>query len=133
MLSVIFTEKGKCRYHTNDDIAAKIEKDIIMDALRILKEDKYKNEKIVEINEIIAKADPCAKEIYELYFSIFERKYGYPANINTSKITEITDQNIEDIHTNFSNVKRLLDPTESLNEKHKEIDDYLFCLYYFKG
>ena len=43
MLTVIFTEQTKCRFHTNDDIAAKIEKNIITDALKILKEDKYKD------------------------------------------------------------------------------------------
>ena len=129
MLITIYSEKEKCRFHTNDDIAAKIEKDIIVDAFKILKEDKYKDQKIVEINEIIAV--PYAKEIDELYFSMYEKKYGYPANINTSKITEITDDNIKDIHTNFYTIKRLLEAKEGQDENLKEIDDYLFCLYYF--
>jgi hypothetical protein len=35
MLLVIYSEKEKCRFHTNDDIAAKIEKDI-MDTIVLL-------------------------------------------------------------------------------------------------
>jgi hypothetical protein len=114
MLLTIYSEREKCRFHTNDDIAAKIEKVIIIDAIKILKEDKYKEQKIIEINEIVANT-----------VSIYKSNYRLPANINT--ITEITDENINDIHTNFNNVRKLLE----VNEKHKEIDDYLFCLYYF--
>ena len=125
MLLVIYSEKGKCRYHTNDDIAAKIEKVIIMDAIRILKEDKYKEQKIVEINEILA------KEIDEFYFIIYKSKYGFPANMNMNQITEITDDNMKDIYINFNNLRKLLERTEKQNENLKEIDDYLFCLYYF--
>jgi hypothetical protein len=125
ILLVIYSEKEKCRYHTNDDIAAKIEKDIILDAVKILKEDKYKEQKIVEINEI------CAKEIDEFYFIIYKSKYGFPANMNMNQITEITDENVKDIYINFNNLRKLLEPTEKQNESLKEIDDYLFCLYYF--
>ena len=109
MLTTIYSEKGKCRFHTNDDIAAKIEKVIIIYAIKILKEDKYKEQKIIKINE--------------MYFSI------YKSNLNM--ITEITDENVTDIYTNFNNVRKLLEPNERLNENLKEIDDYLFCLYYF--
>ena len=105
ILTTIYSEKEKCRFHTNDDIAAKIEKVIIIDSLKILKEDKYKEQKIIEINDT--------------YFSI------YKSNLN--KITEITDENVTDIYTNFNNVRNLLE----VNECVKEIDDYLFCLYYF--
>jgi hypothetical protein len=142
MLLVIYSEKEKCRFHTNDDIAAKIEKDIITDALKILKEDKYKDQKIIEINELIktvsvepcaktVSVEPCAKTIDKSYFLIYERKYGFPANINTNEITEITDENARDIYTNFNTIKKLLELTEDQNEKYKEIEDYLFCLYYF--
>jgi hypothetical protein len=127
MLVTIYSEKEKCRFHTNDDIAAKIEKVIIPDALKILKEDKYKEQKIAEINEI------WAKEIDEFYFIIYKNKHGFQANINMNQITEITDENIKDIYTNFYNVRKLLEPTERQNENLKEIDDYLFCLYYFKS
>jgi len=126
MLVTIYSEKEKCRFHTNDDIAEKIERVIIPDALKILKEDKYKEQKIVEINEILA------KEIDEFYFIIYKKKYGLPANININQITEITEENIKDIYTNFYNLRKLLEPTERLNENLKELDDYLFCLYYFK-
>ncbi len=169
MLLVIYSEKEKCRFHTNDDIAAKIEKDIITDALKILKEDKYKDQKIIEINELTktvsvepcaktvsvepcaktvsvepcaktvsvelcaktVSVEPCAKTIDKSYFLIYERKYGFPANINTNEITEITDENARDIYTNFNTIKKLLELTEDQNEKYKEIYDYLFCLYYF--
>jgi hypothetical protein len=125
MLLVIYSEKGKCRFHTNDDIAAKIENVIIMDAISILKEDKYKEQKIVEINEILI------KEIDEFYFILYKNKNGFPVNINVNQITEITEENIKDIYINFNNIRKLLEPTERLNENLKEIDDYLFCLYYF--
>lgn len=121
MLLVIYSEKEKCRFHTNDDIAEKIEKAIVTDAIKILKEDKYKKQKIEEINKIIT------SEIDEFYFYIYKNKYGLPANINTDKITEITDNNVKDIYINFNTVRKLLE----VNEKLKEIDDYLFCLYYF--
>jgi hypothetical protein len=127
MLVTIYSEKEKCRFHTNDDIAEKIERVIIPAALKILKEDNYKEQKIVEINEI------CAKEIDEFYFLIYKNKNGFPANINMNQITEITEENIKDIYTNFYNLRKLLEPTERLNENLKEIDDYLFCLYYFKS
>jgi hypothetical protein len=117
MLITIYSEKEKCRFHTNDDIAAKIEKVIIIDSLKILKEDKYKEQNIVEINE--------------MYFSIYKNKCGLSANINLNKITEITEENITDIHTNFNNVIKLLEPSKHLNDNLKQIDDYLFCLYYF--
>lgn len=125
MLLVIYSEKEKCRFHTNDDIAAKIEKVIVADAIKILKEDKYKQQKIVEINEIVTNKKD------NFYFYIYKNKYGIPANINTDKITEITDENVKDIYINLNIVKKLLEPTERLNENLKQIDDYLFCLYYF--
>jgi hypothetical protein len=134
MLLVIYSEKEKCRFHTNDDIAAKIEKVIILDALKILKEDKYKDQKIVEINEILTKAvsaEPWVKKIDEFYFIIYKTKNGFSANINMNQITEITEKNIKDIYINFNNIRKLLEPTERLNEKLKEIDNYLFCLYHF--
>ena len=133
MLLTIYSEKEKCRFHTNDDIAAKIERVIILDALKILKEDNYKEQKIVEINEICAKAvsaEPWAKEIDEFYFLLYKNKHGIQANINNKKITEITEENINDIYTNFYNLRKLLD---CKNENLKEINDYLFCLYYFKS
>ena len=125
ILLTIYSEQTKCRFHTNDDKAEKIEKIIIMDAVKILKEEKYKKQKIVEINEILI------NKIDDKYFSIYKNKYGLPANINADKITEITDKNVKDIYTNFNNIRKLLEPIEHLNHNLKEIDDYLFCLYYF--
>ena len=123
MLLAIYSEKEKCRFHTNDDIAAKIERIIIIDAIKILKEDKYKEQKIAEINEILLKT----KTIDETHLSIYKNKYGLPANINTDKIEEITDENVKEIYINFITVRKLLEPSERV----KEIDEYLFCLYYF--
>jgi len=131
MLSIIYTEKEKCRFHTNDDIAAKIEKVILIDALKILKEEKHKEQKIAEINEVLTSAlepsalEPCAKALDE---TIFKNKYGFPITIDTNEITEITNENVKDIYTNFSNVRKLLD---FKNDNYKETEDYLFCLYYF--
>ena len=123
MMIVIYTEIGKCRYHSNDAIAKILEKDINADIVKILKEDKYKDQKIVEINEIIT------KEIDEIYFVVYEKQYGYRPSVNADAITEITNENVEDIYTNFQRVKRIQEPNEK--HKHKEIEDYLFCLYYF--
>ena len=47
------------------------------------------------------------------------------------KAKEITDENVEQVYTNFHCVKIILEPSKRLNEKYKEIEDYLFCLYYF--
>ena len=125
MLMVIYTEKTKTRYHTNDNVAAKIEKQIIADGIEILKEVQYKDEKILEINEIIT------KEIDESNLSIYEKTFGYIVTTSHDEIIDITNENVEDVYTNFHNIKRLLEPTERFNVKHKQIDDYLFCLYYF--
>jgi len=125
MMMSIYAEIGKCRYHSNDAIAKILEKDINADIVKILKEDKYKDQKIVEINEIIT------SDIDELYFVAYEKQYGYRPSINVDAVTEITNENVEDIYTNFCCVKRIMEPTERLNKMHKQIEDYLFCLYYF--
>jgi hypothetical protein len=125
MMMVIYTEIGKCRYHSNDAIAKILEKDINADIVKILKEDKYKNQKIVEINQIIT------REIDEIYFVAYEKQYGYRPSVNSGEIIEITNENVEDIYTTFQCVKRILNLTERLNDKYREIEDYLFCLYYF--
>lgn len=125
MMMVIYTEIGKCRYHSNDAIAKILEKDINADIVKILKEDKYKDQKIVEINEIIT------SDIDEIYFVAYEKQYGYRPSVNSDEIIEITNENVEDIYTNFQCVKRILNLTERLNDKYREIEDYLFCLYYF--
>ena len=125
MMMMIYSEKGKTRYHSNDEIAGNLERDIYVDIIKILKEDKYMGQKIVEINEIVT------TEIPEIYFVIHEKHYGYRMNVNTDAITEITDENVEQVYTNFHCVKIILEPSKRLNEKYKEIEDYLFCLYYF--
>ena len=110
MLSIIYTEKEKCRFHTNDDIAAKIEKVILIDALKILKEEKHKEQKIAEINEVLTKVlEPCEGSIDETLFSKFKSKYGFTVTVDTNEITEITNENVKDIYTNFSNIRKLLD------------------------
>jgi len=113
ILLMIYKEKTICKYISNDLANSMIENDIITDALPILKEAKYKDQKIVEINEI---------------------NNGFSPDINSEKmteITEITEENVRQIYINFHNIKKILELTEGRNEKHKEIDDYLFCLYYF--
>ena len=121
MLLIIYSETEKCRFHTNDDIAAKIEKVIIADAIKILKEDKYKEQKISEINKILT------MDIDENKFSKYMSKYGLRISVDTNEIREITDDNIKDIYTNFSNIRKIL---ECKNDIYKEIEDYLFCLYF---
>ena len=125
MLMVIYSEKTKTRYHANDNVAAKIEEQIFADGIEILKKDQYKDEKILEINEIIT------KEIDKSNLSIYEKTFGYIVTTSHDEIIDITNENVEDVYTNFHNIKRLLEPTERFNVKHKQIDDYLFCLYYF--
>lgn len=125
MMMAIYAEIGKCRYHLNDAIASRLEKDINADAIKILKEDKYKDQKIVEINEIIT------REIEESDFAAYDKQYGYRPSININAITEITNENVEQVYTNFHCVKSILVPRDTFDEKYKEIEDYLFCLYYF--
>ena len=126
MLMSIYEEKSKCRYHINDKTAATIEKGIIIDAINILKENKYISQKIVEINEIVT------MEIDEEYFEIFKSKCGFDMIVNHAAITEITDENLLNVYQNFHNIKNLLEPIDLLSEKHKEIDDYLRCLSHFR-
>ena len=124
MMMVIYAEKRKTRYHSNDEIASLLEKDINADAIKILKEDKYKEPKIVEINEIIT------REIDESKFVAHEKQYGYRMSVNSDAISEITNENVEYVYTNFHCITIILKPMERLKEKYKEIEDYLFCLYY---
>ena len=79
----------------------------------------------MEINEIIT------RKIDELLLSTYKRKYGHIVTTSRDEITEITNENVEDIYSNFHNIRKILEPMERLNEKHKQIDDYLFCLYYY--
>ena len=53
MMMMIYSEKGKTRYHSNDEIAGNLERDIYVDIIKILKEDKYMGQKIVEINLLL--------------------------------------------------------------------------------
>jgi hypothetical protein len=72
---------------------------------------------------------------FEKYYDIYNTNYGCELSINYNTITEINSINIKNIYENFHKIKRLIVIAElekSLNiEEINEIDDYLFCLFYY--
>ncbi len=99
MLISIYDEKTKCLFHCNDAIALKIEKLIISDAIIFLQNEKYKIQKIEEINNILLNE----KTINYVNTS----PHGSGIIIEYDIITTITDLNILPIMLNFDNIIKL--------------------------
>ena len=139
ILMIIFIEKTKTRYHSNDIVALEYEKIIIVNALTILRQDNYKQQRVAEINKLLT------DKTYEDYFSLHEKKFGYKTSINLELITDFTDDNASNIYTNMNVIKKLFELNASVDENRfsqnyvktydvkmiNQLYDYCFCLYYF--
>jgi hypothetical protein len=135
ILMIIYIEKTKTRYHTNDIVALSYEKVIIANSLTILRQDNYKQLFGAEINKLLT------NKTYETYLSLFERNYGYKTYIDLELITDFTDDNVLHIYTNMNMIKKLFELNASVDEnryvetydvtKINQLYDYCFCLYYF--
>jgi hypothetical protein len=123
MLKVIYEERGKCRYHHNDEKAHKIETKIIANVMPVLHDDIYKNYIVVEINKILG------IEIGEEYFEKYKTIYGYYPVIDKELVTNVTDEMFININTILSLLK--LNQEMDVSDVRR-VCDYLFCLYYFK-
>lgn len=123
MLKVIYQERGKCRYHHNDEKAHKIETKIISNAMPMLHEDIYKTYIVAEINKILS------IEIDDEYFQQYKTIYGYYPVIDKELVTNVTDEMFININTILSLLK--LNKEMDVSDVRR-VTDYLFCLYYFK-
>ena len=139
ILMIIFFEKTKTRYHSNDIVALEYEKIIIVNALTILRQDNYKQQRVAEINKLLT------DKTYETYLSLFEKTYEYKTYIDLELITDFTDDNVSNIYTNMNVIKKLFELNASVDENRfsqnyvktydvkmiNQLYDYCFCLYYF--
>ena len=135
ILMIIYIEKTKTRYHANDIVALSYEKVIIADALTILRQDNYKQQRVAEINKLLT------DKTYEDYFSLHEKKYRFKTSIDLELITDFTDDNVLHIHTNMNMIKKLFELNASTDENKyletydvkmiNQLYDYCFCLYFF--
>jgi hypothetical protein len=123
MLKVIYEERGKCRYHHNDEKAHKIETEIIANVMPMLHDDIYKTYIVAEINKILS------IEIDDEYFQQYKTIYGYYPIIDKESVTYITDEMFVNINTILSLLK--LNQEMDVSDVRR-VTDYLFCLYYFK-
>jgi len=126
MLMIIYIEKTKTRYHTNDIVALSYEKVIIADSLTILRQDNYKQLFGAEINKLLT------DKTYETYLSLFERNYGYKTYIDLELITDFTDDNVLHIYTNMNMIKKLFELNASIDE-NKSIEIYDVTPFLFEN
>ena len=124
MIKMIYDEKTKTRYHTNDAKARVIEKIIICHGIEILQSSKYKSKKIKEINEIFI-------EERNIEY-VNNTEHGFILNNKIDLIEDISWLNSNDIYFNLNNIIKLkkFNNFEYNNEKIKKINDYVLCIYY---
>jgi hypothetical protein len=125
ILKTIYEEQGKCRYHTNNKIEKAYETIIIKEALSLLTKQENLNDLINKINTILnIKIEDQIIETYKQKFAISE------LTINYEEISEINFENIKDVYEKFNRIARIKEYGD-LDNSYKNINDYLFCMYYF--
>lgn len=132
MIMTIFHESQKySRYNNNDNnkLVRSFEKDIINDAICILENEHNLQHIIQKINNILISIN------IENYYEAYKEKFGCELCINYDTIYEINYENIKTIYENFHKIKRLTiimqeDIYYSVEEIN-DIDNYLFCLFYY--
>jgi len=129
IIMAIYNENLTYRYNTNNK-SREIkysEKEIINQIIYILSNDTILVHVKKKINDILS------INLEEHYYK-YEKHYGCELNINYEPITEINSENIKDIYENFHKIKRLiiLSKLEEYDiEEINEIDNCLFCLFYY--
>ena len=113
-----------------DEDQVRIEREVIVQSLAILKKPEYKSGIISDINLALSvNIDP---QFFDTFSCIYQ---GYHPRIDYTKVTDITEENIEEIYTNISFVETLYkiggDRTRNMSSIMTHAKDYLFCLYYF--
>jgi hypothetical protein len=127
IIMIIYNE-NLCNFQKINNKLRYIEKIIISELIMILS-NKYITDHIIKtINNVLLVN-------FEKYYDIYNTNYGCELSINYNSIIEINSINIKNIYENFHKIKRLIVIAElekSLNiEEINEIDDYLFCLFYY--
>ncbi len=129
IIMTIYNEGHKNMYSINDKLSRSVEKDIINNAINILENDIILQHIIKKINNILSSIN------LEKYYDKYKELFGYELNINYDIITKINADNIKAIYENFHKIKRLITLLKLKNihyiEEINEIDDYLFCLFYY--
>lgn len=125
----IYNENLKYRhYMTKDKEFKHTEKEIINELIFILSNDNILDHIIIKINDILSIN-------LEEHYHKYKEHYGCELSINYNIITEINSENIKDIYENFHKIKRLIILSkleESYDmEEINEIDNCLFCLFYY--
>lgn len=113
-----------------DEDQVRIEREVIVQSLAILKKPEYKSGIISDINLALSvKIDP---QFFDTFSCIYQ---GYHPRIDYTKVTDITEENVEEVYTNISFVETLYkiggDRTRNISSIMTHAKDYLFCLYYF--
>ena len=128
IIMTIYHESLKNRFRINYKNSRSFEKDIINDAVCILENDINLQYIIKKINYILSSIN------LENYYDKYKEFFGCELSINYDNITEINNNNIKNIYENFHKIKRLVTLFKLnvyCNEEIDEIDDYLFCLFYY--
>jgi len=128
IIMTIYNENLSYRHYINNNKNRHIEKEIINEIIFILSNDTILVHVINKINNFLSIN-------LENYYHYYSKHYGSELTINYDIITEINNQNIKDIYENFHKLKRLiilskLQESYDMDEIH-EIDNYLFCLFYY--
>jgi hypothetical protein len=128
IIMAIYNENLSYRYQLDKMKNRHIEKEIINEFIFILSNDIILINTIKKINDILLVN-------LENYYNIYETHYQCRLTINYDAIVEINSENIKDIYENFHKIKRLivlskLGETYNMDEIY-EIDNYLFCLFYY--
>jgi hypothetical protein len=129
IIMAIYNENLSYRSQTTKNKEIKYaEKEIINEFIFILSNDTILVHVIKKINDVLSIN-------LGSYYHIYENHYSCELNINYKPITEINSENIKDIYENFHKIKRLIILSkleESYDmEEINEIDNCLFCLFYY--
>ena len=129
IIMAIYNENLKYRhYMTKDKNFKHTEREIINKLIFILSNDNLLDHIIIKINNILSIN-------FQEHYHKYKEHYACELNINYNIITKINSENIKDIYENFHKIKRLIILSkleESYDmEEINEIDNCLFCLFYY--
>jgi hypothetical protein len=128
IIMAIYNENLCYRHHLINNKNRTIEKEVINEMIFILSNDSVLVHFIKKINDILSIN-------LENYYHNYTRHYGCELHINYEPITNVNSENIKDIYENFHKIKRLIIISELQEtydmEEINEIDNYLFCLFYY--
>jgi hypothetical protein len=129
IIMAIYNENLSCRYNLTKNKEFKhCEKEIINEFIFILSNDSILDHLIKKINGVLSIN-------LEGHYHNYETHYSCELRLNYNPIIEINSENIKDIYENFHKIKRLIILSklqESYDmEEINEIDNCLFCLFYY--